>query len=828
MLNAYNMDSTTPPILFHATSRRKEKEFWETIKTHLTYKGFYDKLPTPRLLREAMDEYRSIRLEPPLDATGKPLPYPAMTSKRDIVDVETIDTIDAHALGAPRVLAYEDMYKLVKYLTGECSTDVERLRAIFRWIASQNLKQWHDEVSFNRDSAAYYLARIRAKKANHNQLLQRMCSLANIYCVKIRGYVKGVDYGLGQELTDCDSTWTAVLVDGAWRLLDVYWATCHRVHSGDSSWELIDDGQSDISSLASMSSTPRGMPKQFIYSHFPVDEKWQLLARPVTLEEAKRMSLLKRNFFSLGMDIISHPCYVVECEYGEEQITFSTPADVKVNYKYELYVESDSDSVDELQNLSLDRYVLLEKVTKENLLNVKMRFPAVGKYKLKILAKETDERSYYYTVTYIIDVLRPMQNCRPLPKNERGEWGPGLDTQELGLDPITHDTGEVPAEDGKAEVRFGMTKPVEFKHKLVTTDDQELPHRVIHRVENEEAVFNIRVPDEGEYAFNVYAKEAGAHGEFPNVCNYLLKCDEEPDDKQAFPDVAGDQLGPTAAFRQLGMQNVSLMPALMLAPVTGEVTLQFKLSRPAVFLPELLLHNEDGSKTDFSEYTMWDILGGVATFYITIPRVGMYSMAIRAKPSVDAEHFTPIFHSIIDAIIPKKQCLPCPQQSIDWPAECHVVKPLTGVIAARELVHFEIDFPKATELVATSGNGSKLLKKNANGLWEGEVLSGNEDSVITISVRQSGVDDYHYILTYKANRDEIVGERLRQLDRYKDAVVRAEALRDAGKLPSNFDWSKIENDEDMEELENTKCTQTVLTLLTADLQLTSQYLYYGE
>jgi len=39
MLNAYNMDATTPPILFHATSRRKEKEFWETIKTHLTYKG---------------------------------------------------------------------------------------------------------------------------------------------------------------------------------------------------------------------------------------------------------------------------------------------------------------------------------------------------------------------------------------------------------------------------------------------------------------------------------------------------------------------------------------------------------------------------------------------------------------------------------------------------------------------------------------------------------------------------------------------------------------------------------------------------------------------
>ena len=35
-----------------------------------------------------------------------------------------------------------------------------------------------------------------------------------------------------------------------------------------------------------------------------------------------------------------------------------------------------------------------------------------------------------------------MENCHLLPKNERGEWGPGLDTEELGLDPITHDTGK--------------------------------------------------------------------------------------------------------------------------------------------------------------------------------------------------------------------------------------------------------------------------------------------------------------------------------------------------------------------------------------------------
>ena len=309
--------------------------------------------------------------------------------------------------------------------------------------------------------------------------------------------------------------------------------------------------------------------------------------------------------------------------------------------------------------------------------------------------------------------------------------------------------GEVNADDGKAEVRFGLSKPIEFAHKLVRGDDEELENRVMHRVENSEAVFNIRVPEEGEYALNLYAREIGDKKEASNVCSYLLKCEEEPEDKTAFPEVGSQKLGPTGAFEELGMQNISIMPALMLAPVTGEVTLQFKLSNAAVFIPELLLQNENGSKTDFSEFTMWDIMDDVATFYVQIPRVGLYSLAIRAKRSVDDETYTPVFHAVVDALIPKKQCIPFPQQSIDWPPECHVTKPLSGILAAREMASFEMEFPKAHEVVITSGNGSKLMKQNEKGLWEGEVLTGNEDSVVTVSVRQTSRDDHHYILTYK-------------------------------------------------------------------------------
>ena len=488
-------------------------------------------------------------------------------------------------------------------------------------------------------------------------------------------------------------------------------------------------------------------PEQFIYSHFPMDKKWQLLARTVTLDEAKDMVLLKRNFFSIGMDVVSHPQYAVDCKDGEVQITFSTSPDIRVKFQYELFIQSKD--LENLPKTQLQRYVFLERVTRKNMVNVCMRFPVAAKYKLKILAKEQNEKSLYYTCEYIIDCFKPIENCIPLPLNERGEWGPGIDTEEIGLKPITHDFGKVSAEDGKAEVRFNMSKHVEFQHKLVTLDNEELPNRVMHRVQDSEVVFNIRPPKKGIYAFNVYAREIGEKGEYPNVCNYLLKCEEEPKDKQAFPNIGADRLGPTEAFHEFGMRNIYLMPALMLEHITGELTQSFNLSKKAIFISELLLHNDDGSKTNFSEYTMWEIVNGVATFFITFPRVGWYSLVILAKLQEGSQSFTPVFRSIIDALIPKKQCLPYPQQTFDWPVDCHVIKPLSGVISAREKISFEIEFPLAKDLIATSVNGSKLLEMSQNGIWKGSIAAGNEDSVVTISARYSDVEEYQLILTYK-------------------------------------------------------------------------------
>lgn len=97
---------------------------------------------------------------------------------------------------------------------------------------------------------------------------------ANISCVVIRGYVKGSLYKIGQPITNrLLGEWNAVFVDGSWRLLDPFWGACAK------------DPDGEISSDTSENWFLFTEPRQFLYSHYPETPEWQLVDKPITLQE---------------------------------------------------------------------------------------------------------------------------------------------------------------------------------------------------------------------------------------------------------------------------------------------------------------------------------------------------------------------------------------------------------------------------------------------------------------------------------------------------------------------------------------------------------------
>jgi len=181
---------------------------------------------------------------------------------------------------------------LAKQLIALGDTDLEKVRAIFRWI-TENIE--YNTKIFNRnrkksfgpiyyedadDSSAILktlnervAAKVLKKKIavcdGYTRLFKTLCDHAGIRSEIITGYARtnkpGARFGVNHS-------WNAVYLDSSWHLLDVTWASGFISYSD----EFI-RRYDDFYFL-----TP---PQQFIRDHYPEDLKWTLLTDPPAFRE---------------------------------------------------------------------------------------------------------------------------------------------------------------------------------------------------------------------------------------------------------------------------------------------------------------------------------------------------------------------------------------------------------------------------------------------------------------------------------------------------------------------------------------------------------------
>jgi len=181
---------------------------------------------------------------------------------------------------------------LALLLTEPYSTQLEKVRSIFRWITDhieyntlrfQPYAKYHDDgIEAEDDSLPYLLpldervARIVLKRKQtvcegYARLFKTLCNLAGIKSEIITGYAR-TNFNASKRF-QCNHNWNAVLIDSNWYLLDATWASGYLSFSGT---EFIRD-YNDYYFL-----TP---PKYFIEDHYPEDVRWTLLSNSPTISE---------------------------------------------------------------------------------------------------------------------------------------------------------------------------------------------------------------------------------------------------------------------------------------------------------------------------------------------------------------------------------------------------------------------------------------------------------------------------------------------------------------------------------------------------------------
>ena len=195
---------------------------------------------------------------------------------------------------------YNENKSLAKELTKNSTTELEKVRAIFIWI-TDNIEydfelyqspELQDELYTSEANVIEHT--LKNKKAicsGYSYLFKSLCDEIGIESVYISGFSKQFLDGFEKKPIP-DHAWNAVKINNKWYLLDATWA------SGNGFGNHFEKGFDEYWFLTN--------PKEFIYNHYPVEQKWTLLSKDFTIEKFYDLPTLTSHwFFTKGIKVIN-------------------------------------------------------------------------------------------------------------------------------------------------------------------------------------------------------------------------------------------------------------------------------------------------------------------------------------------------------------------------------------------------------------------------------------------------------------------------------------------------------------------------------------------
>lgn len=465
-----------------------------------------------------------------------PPPRPPEGSKSELYnDPAVFEELDEQAIS----VAQEDQStftELVRQLIRNCVTDVEKARAIFRWLTVKNLNAMQfDDRDVDADTPMGLLRGIKYGTESYHVLFKRLCSYAGLHCVVIRGYSKSAGYLPGMKFEDKKfrNTWNAVFLDGSWRFVQCNWGARHLVNAKDApkpaertNAENLRYEYDDHYFLTD--------PDQFIYEFFPKQKEWQLLQRPISLAEFEELPFVRSLFFKYGLKFAeqNQPAVMHTDKIGAVTLKILMPPYFvsSLVFHYNLhFVDSDQE---EHNGINMRRYVMQTVVG--NSVVFKAHAPVVGEYILDIFANLVSTGDYmtgqpmrFKSVCKMKIVCQYLERCMvPLPNCASGEWGPLKAYKLFGLIPMNHEEAVINTSSDSTEIHFRMSHYLSnFMMTLHQngTDPKQLSRNVKKVITDDKVIFKVAFPSDGQYGLDIYTRDT-TENDAPKEKNMLTHC----------------------------------------------------------------------------------------------------------------------------------------------------------------------------------------------------------------------------------------------------------------------------------------------------------------
>jgi hypothetical protein len=212
---------------------------------------------------------------------------------------------------------------LAQQLTTPFTTELEKVRAIFRWISNNidyRIREFQPKFKsrpageVDDDTAALKPLdeRVAEEVINNKvavcdgyaRLFKTLCRYAGIESELITGYARTEAHKVNRRFRS-NHTWNAVKIDNAWHLLDVTWASGYVTWRGSMFIRYFDEEYF------------LSPPQQFIREHYPDDLRWSLMTDPPLMAEFRHSPYKQRTFIKYSIKAFRPAKGVIEVQLGD-------------------------------------------------------------------------------------------------------------------------------------------------------------------------------------------------------------------------------------------------------------------------------------------------------------------------------------------------------------------------------------------------------------------------------------------------------------------------------------------------------------------------------
>ncbi|XP_064613138.1 kyphoscoliosis peptidase-like [Liolophura sinensis] len=452
-------------------------------------------------------------------ALSKPAVRPSATLKRDLYsDVTKFKHLDSHAIQVARH-HYTDSSKLVRDLTENCKTELDKARVLFKWMIAMEQKNASKKPQGGPNVIGHGGVQCQI-------LFNNLCRQAGMHSEIIVGYSKGAGHKPGMPLDHKShrNSWNAVAVDGTWRFVNCTWAARHMTGSEKSSSRLLHK-YDEFYFLTD--------PEEHIYQHFPDDPKWQLLDKTLSFEEFTNLPSVKSPYFKHGLQF----SYVTPSLLKTENNSVEINLDALEHLKFESRLEMCESPLEQVTN-----HVLQRRVGSQIILTVVP--PQPGSYYLSVYAGDSCTSDVLECVFCLRILHAPVCVYAESPKSITyppvSTLGSTSLMSTLGVSTNSHHDPLVNMVNNTIRIDFNVRDDIKFTHTLQFYDSDSDSLLDIDRYAfptirtHSELSYSVACPRKGSYIFSLYGATRDSNT-YDCLFQYLLVCSSDNLSYLSFP-----------------------------------------------------------------------------------------------------------------------------------------------------------------------------------------------------------------------------------------------------------------------------------------------------